>query len=87
MKIFWHLSAALSLLCGVLSGWLLFTSGAGAGMLAAGQLFIVGALAAVACAGVSASLAEARKRIIGVALVACYVLALMSFLISMGNVR
>jgi hypothetical protein len=87
MKMAWRVSATISLLCGALSAWLLFTSGAGAKMLVAAQLFVVGAIASVACAGIAVSLGNSRRRLIGVALVAGYGLALLAFLAAMGNVR
>lgn len=87
MKTAWWVLASLSLLCGALSGWLLFTAGAGAGMLAGAQLFIAGAVVSVACACISALLVDQRKRLISVALLAGYGLALLAFLAGIGNVR
>lgn len=87
MKPLWRVLIAVSLLCGVTSAWLLFTSGAGAGMLAAAQLFVLGALAAGGSAAVSAVLDDTRKQRIGIALLAGYGLALLAFLLGTGNVR
>ncbi|WP_313455717.1 hypothetical protein [Stenotrophomonas sp.] len=87
MKVLWMVLLALSLLCGVASAWLLLTSGAGARMLAAAQLFVAGALASLGCAGVAAVLEDHRNQRLGLVLVAAYALALGAFLLSMGNVR
>lgn len=83
----WRVLAALSLLCGGVAAWLLFTSAAGPRMMAAAQLFILGAAAALGCAGVAAAIGDSRKRLVGVAILGGYVLALVAFLMSVGNVR
>ncbi len=87
MKPLWRVLVAVSVLCGVTSAWLLFTSGAGAGMLAAAQLFVLGALAAGGSAGVAAVVGDTRKQCTGIALLAGYGLALLAFLLGIGNVR
>lgn len=87
MKMAWRVLAAMSLLCAALSAWLLCTSAAGSRMLAAGQLFIGGALASVLCVVISALLVDTRKRVISVALLVGYGLALLTFLAAMGSVR
>ncbi|KRG59823.1 hypothetical protein ABB25_04790 [Stenotrophomonas koreensis] len=87
MKTAWRVLAALSLLFAASSAWLLFTSAAGTRMFAALQLFYAGVLASVACAVVSALLDDTRHRVISVALLAGYGLALLVFLGAMGSVR
>lgn len=87
MKALWRVLVVASLLCVAISAWLLSTSAAGARMLAAAQLFVLGALAAGGCAGVAAVLGDPRKQKIGVALVLCYGLGLLMFLTGIGNVR
>lgn len=87
MKTAWRVLAAMSLLCATLSAWLLFTSAAGTRMFAAGQLFIAGALASVVCAVISALLVDIRQRVISVALLAGYGVALLAFVAAMGSVR
>lgn len=87
MKVLCWMLLALALLCGAASAWLLLTSGAGARMLAAAQLFVAGTVASLGCAGVAAVLEDRRKQRIGVVMVAVYAMALVTFLLSMGNVR
>ena len=87
MKTLWRALIVGSLLCGATSAWLMLTSAAGARMLAAAQLFVLGALAAGGGASVAAVLGENRKQKFGVALLLCYGLGLLVFLTGIGSVR
>ncbi|WP_421570050.1 hypothetical protein [Stenotrophomonas sp. PD6] len=87
MNIAWRVAAMIAVLCGVLSAWMLFTTGAGTRMLAGALLFVAGAIASVVCTGIAATLEGSRRRLIGVALVGGYGLTLLAFLAAMGNVR
>ncbi|MGH8040023.1 MAG: hypothetical protein ACRES5_09280 [Pseudomonas sp.] len=87
MNIAWRVAAMIAVLCGVLSAWLLFTAGAGTRMLAGAQLFVAGAISSVVCTGIAATLEGSRRRLIGVALVGVYGLALLGFMAASGNLR
>lgn len=86
MKALWYISATISLLCAALVTWLLATLGAGPKMLAAMQLFILGACAALVCV-ITAVALQGRRVIPSAVLLLAYAAAFVLFMLSLGNVR
>jgi len=86
MKALWYISATISLLCAALVIWLSATLGAGPKMLAAMQLFILGACAALVCV-ITAVALQGRRVIPSAVLLLAYAAAFVLFMLSIGNVR
>ncbi len=82
MKILWALAAAIALACAGFLAWR--GSVGGAGMF---QAFLLGAAASIACVILSVAVGGLRQRLVAGVLLAGYGLALIVFLVALGNVR
>ncbi|PKH70787.1 hypothetical protein CXF96_13510 [Stenotrophomonas sp. Betaine-02u-21] len=86
MKALWYISATISLLCAALVIWLSATQGAGPKMLAAMQLFILGACGALVCV-IAAVALQGRRVIPGAVLLLAYPAAFVRSMPGLGNVQ
>lgn len=82
MKILWALAAAIALACAGFLAWRVSLGGSGLF-----QAFLLGAAASVVCVILSVALGGPKRRLVGGALLAGYGLALIGFLVALGNVR
>lgn len=86
MKAILYISVTISLLCAALVIWLSATLGAGPKMLAAMQLFTLGACAALVCV-ITAVALQGRRVVPSAVLLLAYAAAFVLFMLSIGNVR
>jgi len=82
MKVLWAMAAAIALACAGFLAWR--GSLGGSGLF---QAFLLGAAASIACLVLSVAVGGPRRRLVAGVLLAGYGLALIGFLVSLGNVR
>jgi len=82
MKVLWAIAAAIALACAGFLAWR--GSLGGSGLF---QAFLLGATASIACLVLSVAVGGPRRRLVAGVLLAGYRLALIGFLVALGNVR
>ncbi len=82
MKVLWAMAAAIALACAGFLAWR--GSLGGSGLF---QAFLLGAAASIACLVLSVAVGGPRRRLVAGVLLAGYGLALIGFLVALGNVR
>lgn len=82
MKILWAVAAAIALAC---AGFLAWRGSLGSSGLF--HAFLLGAAASIACVVLSVAVGCQRRRLVAGVLLAGYGLALIGFLVALGNVR